>query len=271
MPVRLRQEEVVTIGVLAEKGQGRCEIARTLGVSEGTVRHHLKRAAAGAADGRSEKPFRAEAMSGQIRAWIEERQSLKRPINVRELYGDLVHKWECEGSCRSVLRCVRRRWPRPKMRTWRRVEAPAGAQSQTDWGESPEVEVEVEVGDGPHRRRGGIPAHEPTGGQPVFPAGRRPLPEGGDDDRHQQVGQGLARDPGRRRGDDHGPAGPAAAPLPRVEHQRKELPAQRLGADVGRRKMSAPSGEARFRSPCGLPPPGLPAIPQSSAKQQGGS
>ncbi|MEE8587183.1 MAG: helix-turn-helix domain-containing protein [Acidobacteriota bacterium] len=117
MPVRLRQEEVVTIGVLAEKGQSRCEIARTLGASEGTVRYHLKRAAAGAADGRSEKPFRAEAMSGQIRAWMEERQSLKRPINVRELYEDLVHDWEYEGSYRSVLRYVRRRWPRPKIRT----------------------------------------------------------------------------------------------------------------------------------------------------------
>ena len=30
MPVRLRREEVVTIGVLAEKGQSRSEIALTL-------------------------------------------------------------------------------------------------------------------------------------------------------------------------------------------------------------------------------------------------
>ena len=34
MPVRLRQEEVVTIHVLAEKGKGRCEIARSRPVQE---------------------------------------------------------------------------------------------------------------------------------------------------------------------------------------------------------------------------------------------
>ena len=45
MPVRLRREEIVTIEVLAEKGQNHCEIARTLGVTEGTVRYHLRRAA----------------------------------------------------------------------------------------------------------------------------------------------------------------------------------------------------------------------------------
>ena len=52
MPCRLRAEEVVTIRVLAEKGASHCAIGRTLGVSEGTVRYHLRRAAAGAEDGR---------------------------------------------------------------------------------------------------------------------------------------------------------------------------------------------------------------------------
>jgi len=45
MPVRLRREEIVTIQVLAEKGQNHCEIGRRLGVTEGTVRYHLRRAA----------------------------------------------------------------------------------------------------------------------------------------------------------------------------------------------------------------------------------
>ena len=52
MPKRLREEEVVTIRVLAEKGQNHCEIARTVGVTESTVRYHLRRAAEGAGDGR---------------------------------------------------------------------------------------------------------------------------------------------------------------------------------------------------------------------------
>jgi hypothetical protein len=35
MPRRLREEEVVTVQVLAEKGQNHCEIARVLGITEG--------------------------------------------------------------------------------------------------------------------------------------------------------------------------------------------------------------------------------------------
>lgn len=63
MPVRLSKEEVVTIRVLATKGQNHCEIGRTVGVTESTVRYHLRRAAEGAEDGRREKPQKAEAMA----------------------------------------------------------------------------------------------------------------------------------------------------------------------------------------------------------------
>ena len=77
MPVRLRREEIVTIEVLAEKGQNHCEIAPTLGVTEGTVRYHLRRAAAAAAeDGRANKEFRAEGVGELIRAWFAERVGL---------------------------------------------------------------------------------------------------------------------------------------------------------------------------------------------------
>lgn len=45
------------------------------------------------------------------------------------------------GPYRSVLRYVRAHYPPPKMRTYRRVETPPGAQSQTDWGEFPRVDL----------------------------------------------------------------------------------------------------------------------------------
>jgi transposase len=145
MPLRLSKEEIVTIRVLAAKGQNHCEIARTLGVSEGTVRYHLRRAAAGAVDGRQDKPFRAEAVEELIDAWHAERAGERRPVNVRELYEHLVAEYDYEGSYRSVLRYVRTRYPKPKLRTYRRVETPPGAQVQTDWGEYPRVDL----GEGP--------------------------------------------------------------------------------------------------------------------------
>ena len=145
MPGRLSQEEIVTIQVLAKKGQNHCAIARTLGVTEGTVRYHLRRAAEGAQDGRKSKEFKAEAMAAVIAAWHEERAESKRPINVQELYEHLVEEQRYGGSYRSVLRYVRAHYPKPKIRTYRRVETPPGAQSQTDWGEFPRVDL----GDGP--------------------------------------------------------------------------------------------------------------------------
>jgi hypothetical protein len=53
--VQLTKEEVVTIRVLKQQRQSHCLTARTLGVSEGTVRYHLRRAAAGAVDGRKKQ------------------------------------------------------------------------------------------------------------------------------------------------------------------------------------------------------------------------
>jgi transposase len=141
MPCRLRAEEIVTIRVLAEKGTNHCQIGRTLGVSEGTVRYHLRRAAAGAEDGRRRQPRRAEAVAEVIRAWMEARQGERRPPNVRELHEHLVAAYGYTGSYNSVRRYVRTHYPRPRLRTYRRVETPPGAQTQTDWGEYPRMDV----------------------------------------------------------------------------------------------------------------------------------
>ncbi len=70
---RLSEDEIVTVRVLEEKGQNHCAIARTLGVTEGTVRYHLRRAAEGAEDGRKFKAFKVEPLAEVIAAWHDER------------------------------------------------------------------------------------------------------------------------------------------------------------------------------------------------------
>jgi len=141
MGMRLSKEEVVTIRVLAEKGQNHCEIARTLGVTEGAVRYQLRRQAEGAEDGRKDRPFKAESMEAVITAWFAERADDERPVNVQDLWEHLVDEHGYTEGYRTVLRFVRAKYPKPKMRTYRRVETPPGAQSQTDWGEFPAVDV----------------------------------------------------------------------------------------------------------------------------------
>jgi DNA-binding transcriptional ArsR family regulator len=53
---RLDPEARMTIKALAGRGATRSEIARLLRVTEGAVRHHLRRMTAGVADGRSLQP-----------------------------------------------------------------------------------------------------------------------------------------------------------------------------------------------------------------------
>lgn len=128
-----------------EKGENHCRIARVLGVSEGTVRYRLRRAASGAVDGRSNKVFLAEGMASVIASWFEAHGDSKRPVNVRDLHDHLAAEHGYAGSYKSVVRFVRSHYPRPKIRTYRRVETPPGAQTQTDWAEFPRVDV----GEGP--------------------------------------------------------------------------------------------------------------------------
>lgn len=143
---RLRREERVTIEVLAEKREPQREIARTLEVSEGTVRYHLRRQAAGAVDGRADAQVRkADAWSGVIAGWWAARAEGPRPPNAYELHDLLVEQHGYTGSYQSVRRYLRAKYPAPRMRTYRRVETPPGAQTQTDWGEFPRVDI----GEGP--------------------------------------------------------------------------------------------------------------------------
>src|SRR5262249_9330243 len=136
---KLRAEEIVTLSVLKSKGQSNTQIAHTLGVSEGTVRYHLRRD--GQPDGRASKPRKADALAEVIDHWVFPHQpSVRdgeplRPVNITALFDWLRDAHAYDGSYKSVLRFVRAKYPRPRLRPFRRVETPPGAQAQVDWGE----------------------------------------------------------------------------------------------------------------------------------------
>lgn len=147
MAHRLSSEELVTIHVLTDKHVPARAIARQLGVCESTVRYHQERAASGATDGRADKPFAAEPFVATIDAWLAVHARGDRPINVRDLFEHLATEARYPHSYKSLLRYVRDRFGAPKIRTYRRVETPPGAQAQTDWG----VFSDLDLGDGPQR------------------------------------------------------------------------------------------------------------------------
>ena len=131
-------EELVTLKTLARLGVSNVEIARTLGVTEGTVRYHRRRLAAGASDGRAKQQFLASAFREAIDAYLEAREE-KTPSNVQDLHEFLVAEHGYAGSLRSVQRFVRATFPPPPVWTRRRIEVPPGAQGQADWAVFPRV------------------------------------------------------------------------------------------------------------------------------------
>lgn len=138
--MKIDQEARMAIGCLAGLGQSGREIARLLGVSEGTVRYHLRRRAEGAVDGRGNQPLLASK-------WAEAIEHYRRsnpngtPVNLAALHDWLVCEHDYPGSLRSVQRFYRRRYPKPPARARRRVETPPGAQAQADWAVWPEVKI----------------------------------------------------------------------------------------------------------------------------------
>lgn len=134
MAPKLDLEARMTIKTLRERGSTALSIAGVLGVTEGAVRYHLRRQAAGARDGRARQVQVASRYDEAIVTWLEGRGP-DAPVNLVALHAWLVEEHGYPGSARSVQRYFRARFPRPPRRARRRVETPPGAQGQVDWAE----------------------------------------------------------------------------------------------------------------------------------------
>lgn len=132
---RLWEEAHSAMAVLLDRGAGQSAVARLLGVTEGTVRYHRRRMASGALDGRALQASAAAVHAEAIEHWRS--QQAEGGVNVAALHDWLQREHGYGGSLRSVQRYWRRRYPAPAIRARRRVETPAGAQAQVDWGHFP--------------------------------------------------------------------------------------------------------------------------------------
>jgi transposase len=142
---KLTREQIVTIEVLHQRGQSASQAARILGVTEGAVRYHLRRARDGAIDGR-QKPSRIEQLGlAEVVAhwWQAQAEALgpQRSPNVQQLHELLRDRHGFDGSYKATRKFVRARYGTPRIRPFRRVETPPGVQTQSDWGEFRHVEL----------------------------------------------------------------------------------------------------------------------------------
>ncbi|MBV8075170.1 MAG: hypothetical protein JO284_02165, partial [Planctomycetaceae bacterium] len=142
---KLTKEQIVTIEVLHQRGQSATRTAQILGVTEGAVRYHLRRARDVARDGRR-KPARIEVLGLEAAVahwWHAEAERLggERPPRVQQLHEFLRAEHGYDGSSKSVRKFVRARFGRPRLRPFRRIETPPGAQTQSDLGEFRRVDL----------------------------------------------------------------------------------------------------------------------------------
>ena len=144
---KLNTEEIVTIQVLKQKGESNRAIAQRLGVVESVVRYHLKRNATGGRDGRKKQTLITNLGLGEVvrHWWQAQTEALPegRSPNINGLWNFLKDEYDYTGSYKSVRKYVRENFPKPKLRPFRRVETPPGAQTQSDW-----MEVKVDIGYG---------------------------------------------------------------------------------------------------------------------------
>jgi len=135
----LTKDEIVTIITLKKHGESQRGIARRLQVNEKAIRYHLKRHQAGAIDRRAKIPLidRLGLTAVVEHWWTEQRRDLPadRNPNIEILHDLLVEHHGFTGSVKAVRKYARTRLPQAKLRPYRRVETPPGAQAQADWSE----------------------------------------------------------------------------------------------------------------------------------------
>ena len=134
------EKQLITdfITLMKQKGSTNCDIARALGVSEGTVRYRLKRK--GKPDLRKNRPSGLDPYHDVILNWInlvDDGSDKRRRPPFKVLYTELRCDHGYKGSYDSVCHYMRRHFPDFwKRKPFTRIETPPGVLMQVDWKES---------------------------------------------------------------------------------------------------------------------------------------
>jgi len=135
-PERLIIDQFITF--MNEKGKNNCEIALLLGLTEGAIRHRLKRM--GQPDLRKQRPSELDSFREVIGEWTQntdEGSGLKRRPPLKLLYFHLRNSYQYQGSYDSVCHYIKRHFPDYwQQKPFIRIETPPGVLMTTDWKES---------------------------------------------------------------------------------------------------------------------------------------
>ena len=141
----LTKDDIVSIITLKKRGESNRALGRRFDVSERAIRYRLKRAESGGVDRQAKAALidclgLAEAVA-HWRERILETLPADRAPSGEALWSHLVEEFDYPGSQKSVRKYLRSHFPKPKLRPFRRIETPSGAQTQTDWVEFRGVDI----------------------------------------------------------------------------------------------------------------------------------
>lgn len=144
---RLTESEVDFIIKMKEVKYNNCEIARSLGVTEGAIRYRIKRRQSGKEDGRKNRSSALDRYSAVIKLWIEDYKESRHRPTIKMLYNTLVGHHGYDHSYDAVRRYIRKHYPQFWKKGIRiRVETPPGELMQIDWKE----DIRVQMGEFGH-------------------------------------------------------------------------------------------------------------------------
>jgi transposase len=139
---RLQSDEVKFIMKMKEVKYSNREIARRLGISEGSVRYRLKREASGLSDKRSFRGSGIDRYKRFISEWIKGYMGDERRPTYKLLYRVLHDDFNFTGSYDSVRRYVFKYFPDfHKKPVWLRIQTPPGMLLFVDWKEDLKVQL----------------------------------------------------------------------------------------------------------------------------------
>jgi transposase len=139
-PLTEKDNEIMVLKQVGKMSNS--EIARKMGVTEGTIRYRLKVIAEGEGDKRKTRKSKLEEFREIIAGWIDDQKDKKRRQAIKVLDKVLRTHHKYKGSYDAVRRYVRKHFPdfyKRKVRV--RIETPAGRLSQVDWKENVKIQI----------------------------------------------------------------------------------------------------------------------------------
>lgn len=140
---RLRVDDKCFIMKMKEFETSNRAIAKKMGITEGTVRYHLKKRELGIGnDHRKNRPSGYDQFKGFIKYWIAPYLDEKKRPTFKLLYMELKEQFDIELSYDALRRYMSKHFPNfHRKPVWLRIQTPPGVLMFVDWKEDFKVQL----------------------------------------------------------------------------------------------------------------------------------